>query len=114
MPGKFKVAGSFVLQARNRLIIYGDVVQGTVGPGEELRVPLNGSFAMTVPIESVEMVDGTQTGSHVALVVARTSLSATISSMRSTSLTKHSSFKCRSSVSGARTSRLARHSRVRC
>ena len=70
MPGKFKVAGSFVLQARNRLLIYGDILQGTVVSGEELRVPLNSSLAMTVPIESVEMVDGTQTGSHVALVVA--------------------------------------------
>jgi hypothetical protein len=55
---------------RNRLIIYGDIVDGTVASGEELRVPLKGHFAMTVPIESVESVDGTETGSHVALVVA--------------------------------------------
>ena len=59
-----------MLEARNRLIVYGDIVDGTVAPGEELRVPLNGSFAMTVPIESVEMVDRTKTGSHVALVIA--------------------------------------------
>ena len=59
-----------MLRARNRLIVYGDIVDGTVAPGEELRVPLNGSFAMTVPIETVETVDGTETGSHVALVVA--------------------------------------------
>jgi len=59
-----------VLAVRNRLIVYGDIVDGTVASGEELRVPLNGSFAMTVPIESVETVDGTETGSHVALVVA--------------------------------------------
>ncbi|HEX7681629.1 MAG TPA: hypothetical protein VF713_26135 [Thermoanaerobaculia bacterium] len=69
MPGKFTVRGSFVLKQRNRLIIYGDVVQGTVAPGELLRVPLNGSFAMTIPIENVEMVDGTSSGSHVVLVV---------------------------------------------
>jgi hypothetical protein len=70
MPGKFTVRGTFLLRSRNRLIVYGDVVEGTVASGEELRVPLNGSFAMTVPIESVEMIDGTSTGSHVPLVVA--------------------------------------------
>lgn len=70
MPGRFTVRGSFVLGARNRLIVYGDVVKGTIEAGEELVVPLNSSLAMTVPIESVEAVDGTETGSHVALVVA--------------------------------------------
>ena len=50
--------------------MYGDVVEGTVASGEELQIPLNGGLDMTVPIESVEMVDGTATGSHVALVVA--------------------------------------------
>ena len=70
MPGEFQVKGNFMLKARNRLVIYGDIVRGTVSGGEELRVPLNSSFAMTVPIESVETVDGTPTGSHLALVVA--------------------------------------------
>jgi hypothetical protein len=70
MPGEFKVFGTFVLSLRNRLVIYGDIVSGSIASGEELRVPLNGSFAITVPIESVETVDGTPTGSHVALLVA--------------------------------------------
>jgi hypothetical protein len=70
MPGEFHVSGSFVLAARSRLVIYGDVVSGTVCSGEELRILLNSSFAMTVPIESIEAVDGTPTGSHVALIVA--------------------------------------------
>lgn len=70
MPGKFKVIGTFILKLRNRLIIYGDIVEGTVSSGEELRIPLNSSFAMTVPIESVEAIDGTSSASHIALVVA--------------------------------------------
>ena len=70
MPGEFHVKGSFMVTARNRLVIYGDIVQGTVSGGDELLVPLNSSTAMTVPIESVETVDGTPTSSHVALVVA--------------------------------------------
>ncbi len=70
MPGRFTVRGTFVLALRNRLVVYGDIEDGTVSSGEELRVPLNGGFAITVTIESVEAVDGTKTGSHVALVVS--------------------------------------------
>lgn len=74
MPGQFKVVGTFLLSHRKRLVIYGDVASGTVSSGEELCVPLNGSLSVTVPIEDVEAVDGTPTGSHVALVVAEDEL----------------------------------------
>jgi hypothetical protein len=69
MPGEFKVVGTFALTLRNRLVIYGDIASGTVASGEELCIPLNGSLSVTVPIQSVETVGGTPTGSHVALLV---------------------------------------------
>lgn len=71
MPGVFRVVGTFRVAGRG-LVAYGDLVNGTVASRETLRVPLNGSFAVTATIESVEMVDGTPTGSHIALLISST------------------------------------------
>jgi hypothetical protein len=42
----------------------------TVATGENINVPLNSALSITFPIESIEAVDRTPTGSHVALLVA--------------------------------------------
>jgi hypothetical protein len=70
MAGKFKVVGTLRLSFRECLVIYGDIVEGNVAVGEVIDVPLNSSLSVAFPIESVEAVDGTPTGSHVGLLVA--------------------------------------------
>lgn len=49
---------------------YGDVIEGTVAKREVLAIPLNSSTWISPMIRSVEMVDGTRTGSHVALLIS--------------------------------------------
>lgn len=68
MSGTFKVVGTFRLKNVG-LVVYGDVVTGSVSNGELLLIPLNSSLSVTAPIRSVEAIDGTATGSHVALVL---------------------------------------------
>ena len=71
MSGRFKVFGTFrlKLRERDRLVIYGDIVEGSVRNHEVLLIPLNSSLSIAAKIESVEAVDGTATGSHVGLIV---------------------------------------------
>ncbi|HEY2090253.1 MAG TPA: hypothetical protein VGJ81_00055 [Thermoanaerobaculia bacterium] len=52
------------------LVAYGDVVSGTVAIRETLAIPLNSSISISPEIRSVETVDGTPTGSHVALLIS--------------------------------------------
>ena len=68
MPAKFQIRGSFHLSGRG-FVLYGDVVEGVIRSRMNLHVPFNSQLAMEVPIGSVEFVDGTRTGSHVALVI---------------------------------------------
>ena len=68
--------GYFVVEARSRLIIYGDIATGTVASGEELRVPLNGSFAVTVPIEAIAPMEAHAPLVTVAPMVAELTTSS--------------------------------------
>jgi hypothetical protein len=69
MPGTFRVVGTFRVAGRG-LVAYGDVITGSVACRETLCISLNSSIAISVEIRSVEMVDDTPTGSHVALLIA--------------------------------------------
>jgi hypothetical protein len=72
MSGRFKVFGTFRLRVREleRLVIYGDIVQGSVRDREVILIPLNNSLNVAAEVQSVEAIDGTATGSHVALVIS--------------------------------------------
>ncbi len=71
MPGRFKVFGTYRLSIKEheRLVIYGDIVDGSVRVRELLLIPLNSSLNIAATVESVEAIDGTATGSHIALVI---------------------------------------------
>jgi hypothetical protein len=61
--------GTFRLNQRG-LVVYGDVVEGSVSAGERLPIPLNSSLSIAATIASIDAVDGTATQSHVALLVS--------------------------------------------
>ena len=67
MPARFRVRGSFHVTQRDRFVVYGDVLEGEVRPGMHLQVPLNSALSFEAPVAAVGFVDGTPTGSHVAL-----------------------------------------------
>ena len=48
-------------------MVYGDVVEGEVRAGMLLQVPLNPQQSLDAPVVAVEFIDGTPSGSHVAL-----------------------------------------------
>jgi hypothetical protein len=69
MPGQLKVAGVFCLSARRCVVVYGDIVEGTLRRGDVLQVPTSSRLVVTSVVHSLEAVDGTPTGSHAALVL---------------------------------------------
>jgi hypothetical protein len=67
MAARFHVRGTFHLTERDRFVVYGDVLEGEVRAGMHLQVPLNSQLSFEAPVAAVDFVDGTPTGSHVAL-----------------------------------------------
>ena len=67
MSAVITVRGTFVLKARNAFVAYGDLVEGSVSKGMVMQIPLNSSVSVAAEVSGVEMVDGTPTGSHLAL-----------------------------------------------
>jgi hypothetical protein len=69
MPGEFTVVGALRLAARGVVVVYGDLVRGDVADGEILIVPRPGESPLRIQIASVEAIDKTATGSHLALLL---------------------------------------------
>lgn len=65
------IRGTFPL--RGHVVIYGDILDGTIRNGDLPHLRVNRGMPRTVRINSVEAVDGTPTGSHVALVTPKQS-----------------------------------------
>jgi hypothetical protein len=55
--GRFRVSRTWVLRARNCLVIEGEITDGSAKAGSHLVLPLNRSTATTLQIHSVEFVD---------------------------------------------------------
>jgi hypothetical protein len=69
VAARFHVRGTFHLTGRDRFVVYGDVLEAEVRAGMRLQVPLNSQLSFEALVTAVEFVDGTPTGSHVALVL---------------------------------------------
>jgi len=74
MEAKFRVVDTFQPATKEppTFVMYGDVVDGEVAVGMLVRIPLNSAAAIEGEIGGVEFVEGTPTGSHLALIISVT------------------------------------------
>jgi hypothetical protein len=71
MNTKLHSKGTTIISKREkRLVIYGDIVEGTVKKGMYVLIPINSSFSLRIEIESVEYMDKIkEKESYIALVL---------------------------------------------
>jgi len=71
MNVKLHAKGTAIICKREkRLVIYGDIVEGTVKKGMYVLIPINPSFSLSIEIESVEYMDNIkEKESYIALVL---------------------------------------------
>lgn len=66
MPALFNAKASFSIPGRRLFVISGDIVSGVVKKGMTMKLRMNSSFALSLPIEGVEFVTKKE-GSEVGL-----------------------------------------------
>ena len=67
---RFEVSNVFALRSRGSVVLTGRVSAGNIVPGMHILVWLDGGLFWSLPIESVEFVDGPGKLSQVGLVLA--------------------------------------------
>ena len=66
MPARFNAKASFAIPSRRLFVISGDILSGVVKKGMTMKVRVNSSSVLSLPIEGVEFVTKKE-GSEVGL-----------------------------------------------
>ena len=66
MPALFNAKASFSIPSRLLFVISGDILSGVVKKGMTMKVRMNSSFALSLPIEGVEVLTKKE-GSEIGL-----------------------------------------------
>jgi|GEM_PF-1477571 len=66
MPALFNAKASFSIPSRRLFVISGEILSGIVKKGMTMKVRMNSAFALSLPIEGVEVVTKKE-GSEVGL-----------------------------------------------
>lgn len=71
MAGSLSVRGT--LRLRDQFVVYGDIVEGSIRDDDLLTSRIASITVGSISVSAVEWIDGTPTGSHVALLLSATS-----------------------------------------
>jgi hypothetical protein len=69
MPALFNAKASFSIPSRLLFVINGDILSGVVKKGMAIKLRMNSSFVLSLPIDGVEFVTKKE-GSDVGLTIA--------------------------------------------
>ena len=67
MPATFQTTGSFEIPGRHLFVVHGSILSGVVKKGMTMKLGLNSSIILTMPIDAVELLKGIKDSSEIAL-----------------------------------------------